>query len=87
MLASRPIVTTDIPGCREAVHDGENGPLVAPRAPQALADALRTLAEDPGRRLAMGRRGRERAVAEFSLDRVVAATLAVYQRLSATAVS
>ncbi|MCC2662784.1 MAG: glycosyl transferase family 1 [Geminicoccaceae bacterium] len=84
---ARPIVTTDIPGCREAVHDRENGLLVAPRAPQALADALRALAEDPGLRLAMGRRGRERAVAEFSLDRVVAATLAVYQRLSATAVS
>lgn len=63
----------------------ENGLLVAPRAPQALADALRALAGDAGLRIAMGRRGRERAVAEFSLDRVVAATLAVYQRLSATA--
>jgi glycosyltransferase involved in cell wall biosynthesis len=82
---ARPIVTTDSPGCREVVRHGENGLLVAPRAPKALADALRALAEDAGRRLEMGRCGRERAVGEFSLDRVVAATLAVYQRLSATA--
>jgi glycosyltransferase involved in cell wall biosynthesis len=82
---ARPIVTTDNPGCREVVRDGENGLLVAPRVPQALADALRELALDPALRIEMGRRGRERAVAEFSLDRVVAATLAVYERLSATA--
>jgi glycosyltransferase involved in cell wall biosynthesis len=81
----RPIVTTDTPGCREVVRHGENGLLVAPRAAKALADALRTLAQDAGLRVEMGRRGRQRAVAEFSLDRVVAATLAVYQRLSAAA--
>ena len=81
----RPIVTTDVPGCREVVRHGENGLLVPPRAAKALADALRTLAQDAGLRIEMGRRGRERAVAEFSLDRVVAATLAVYQRLSAAA--
>ena len=82
---ARPIVTTDIPGCREVVRQGETGFLVEPRTPQALAQALRTLAEDPELRIEMGRRGRERAAAEFSLDRVVAATLAVYQRLSASA--
>ena len=81
----RPIVTTDTPGCREVVEHGQHGLLVPPRAPAALADALRTLARDPELRLEMGRRGRERAVAEFSLDRVVAATLAVYERLSANA--
>jgi glycosyltransferase involved in cell wall biosynthesis len=81
----RPIVTTDTPGCREVVRHEENGLLVAPRAPKALADALRALAENAALRIEMGRRGRERAVAEFSLDRVVAATLAVYERLSATA--
>jgi glycosyltransferase involved in cell wall biosynthesis len=80
----RPIVTTDTPGCREVVDHGDNGLLVPPRAPSALAEALRTLASDPKLRIEMGRRGRERAVAEFSLDRVVAATLAVYERLSAS---
>jgi glycosyltransferase involved in cell wall biosynthesis len=81
----RPIVTTDFPGCREVVAHGVNGLLVPPRAPAALAKALRTLAGDCELRLEMGRRGRERAVAEFSLDRVVAATLAVYERLSINA--
>jgi glycosyltransferase involved in cell wall biosynthesis len=81
----RPIVTTDMPGCREVVRDGDNGLLVPPRAPAPLAEALRKLVDDPARRLAMGRCGRQRAVAEFSLDHVVAATLAVYQRLSTPA--
>jgi glycosyltransferase involved in cell wall biosynthesis len=80
----RPIVTTDTPGCREVVEHGHNGLLVPPRTPTALAAALGTLARDPELRSEMGRRGRERAVAEFSLDRVVGATLAVYRRLSAT---
>jgi glycosyltransferase involved in cell wall biosynthesis len=83
--SGRPIVTTDIPGCREAVEHGVNGLLVPPRAPAVLAEALGTLARDPELRAQMGRRGRARAVAEFSLDRVVAATLAVYERLAAAA--
>lgn len=77
----RPIVTADTPGCREVVCDGANGMLVPPRAPQALADALRQLLLDPARREAMGRRGREIAVAEFSVERVVEATLKVYAGL------
>lgn len=82
---ARPIVTTDTPGCREVVHDGDNGLLVPPRAPAPLAEALRTLAANPGRRLEMGRHGRKRALAEFSLERVVEATLAVYEQLTAAA--
>ncbi len=82
---ARPIVTTDIPGCREVVHDGDNGLLVPPRAPEALAEALRTLVGDPQRRVEMGARGRQRAITEFSLGRVIEATLALYERLSATA--
>jgi glycosyltransferase involved in cell wall biosynthesis len=83
--SGRPIVTTDTPGCREVVEHGDNGLLVPPRTPTALAEALLTLAQDPELRIEMGRQGRERAVAEFSLDRVVAATLEVYERLSAAA--
>jgi glycosyltransferase involved in cell wall biosynthesis len=79
----RPIVTTDMPGCREVVHHGVNGLLVPPRAAAALADALRRLLLDPALREAMGRRGRERAVAEFSVERVVEATLQVYANVDA----
>ena len=45
--ASRPIVTTDVPGCCEVVHDGDNGLLVPPRDADALAEALSRLITDP----------------------------------------
>ena len=43
--AGRPLVATDVPGCREAVVDGENGFLVPARDPAALAEALGKLLE------------------------------------------
>jgi glycosyltransferase involved in cell wall biosynthesis len=76
-----PIVTTDVPGCRDAVRDGENGLLVPPRDAPALATALRTLIEDPALRARLGRRGREIAIEEFSLQRVIGETLEVYGAL------
>lgn len=81
----RPIVTTDMPGCREIVHDGDNGLLVPARDPARLADALATLVADAGLRRRLGARGRERAVAEFAEARVIADTLAIYGRAGAPA--
>lgn len=83
MAAGLPCVTTDVPGCREVVRDGDNGILIPPRNPEALADALTALLRDPEMRKRMGRRGRERVVAEFSEQRVIAETLAVYRRMRA----
>lgn len=77
----RPIVTTDTPGCREVVRHEENGLLVPPRDSAALAAALRRLILSPALRAFLGQRGREIAVAEFGLDRVVEQTLAVYREL------
>jgi glycosyltransferase involved in cell wall biosynthesis len=77
----RPIVTTSMPGCREIVHDGENGILVPPRNSEALAEALRKLISSPERREEMGKRGREIVLEEFSLERVVDDTMAVYDEL------
>jgi glycosyltransferase involved in cell wall biosynthesis len=74
----RPLVTTDHTGCREAVRDGENGFLVPPRDPQALAVALERLIRDPALRARFGRRSRMLAEEQFSIDRVTAATLGVY---------
>jgi glycosyltransferase involved in cell wall biosynthesis len=74
----RAIVTTDVPGCREVVRDGENGLLVPPRDAAALADALRTLIQNPSLRQKMGAHGRQRAVDLFSSERVIAETLTVY---------
>ena len=75
----RAIVTCDVPGCREVVRDGDNGLLVPSRDAASLAAALRRLLQDHALRQRMARRGRERAVEEFSLERVVADTLKVYQ--------
>lgn len=74
----RPIVTCDVQGCREVVRDGDNGLLVPPRDPVALADALERLITDAALRARMGMRGRERALAEFSTGRIVGETLALY---------
>lgn len=77
-----PIVTTDAPGCREIVRDGDNGFLVPVRDAQALALALRGLIENPVLRAEMGLRSREIVLAEFSREQVIAETLAVYRELA-----
>lgn len=76
--AGRPIVTCDMPGCREIVHHGDNGLLVPPRNVEALAEALERLIKDPGLRRRMGTRGRFRAEQEFGLETVIQQTLALY---------
>jgi glycosyltransferase involved in cell wall biosynthesis len=78
--AGRPIVATDVPGCRECVRPGETGLLVPVRDPVALAAAIASLLDDPERRRAMGRAGRALAEREFGVARVVAATLDAYRR-------
>jgi glycosyltransferase involved in cell wall biosynthesis len=79
----RPIVTADVPGCREVVRDGDNGLLVRVRDSVTLTDALRRLLESAALRAAMGRRGRERAEQEFSLAGVIAQTIGVYDEATA----
>lgn len=77
----RPIVTTDVPGCREIVRDGDNGLLVEARNASALADALGKLLAAPELRQQMGQRGRERVLGEFSQERIVAQVLALYREV------
>lgn len=81
--AGRPIVTTDVPGCREVVRDGDNGLLVRAGDAEALADALARLIEKPELRQRMGVRSRVLAEQEFGLDAVVEQTLAVYREATA----
>jgi glycosyltransferase involved in cell wall biosynthesis len=83
----RPIVTTDAPGCREVVREGENGFWVPVRDIKALASALRILVENPALRACMGARGREIAVSEFSREKVIRETLAVYDQPDITGAS
>lgn len=78
--SARPIVTTDVPGCREVVVSGENGFLVSPRNSKALAEALEALAGNRELQKKMGDRGREKAVREFSIKQVVDKTLNIYRK-------
>ena len=76
----RPIVTTDVPGCRDVVQDGVNGLLVPSKDSQALAAALLTLLGNEALRSQMGQAGRRLIVKRFSNQRIQAETLAVYRR-------
>lgn len=79
--SGKPIVTSDVPGCREIVKHEENGLLVAPRDPAALTDALRRLIEDANLRQEMGARGRKLVEAEFSVQQVNKEMLKIYEQL------
>ena len=76
--AARAIITTDIPGCRDVVSNGDNGLLVPPGDSEALALALTRLIRDPALRNEMGLRGRHRVEQSFGLDAVIQKTLAIY---------
>jgi glycosyltransferase involved in cell wall biosynthesis len=78
---AKPIVTTDVPGCREVVIDQYNGFLVPAKDSQKLAGALIKLINDAPLRHKMGALGRERVQAEFSMEKIGQETLRVYQEL------
>lgn len=77
----RAVVTTDVPGCRDAIEPGVTGVLVPVNDASALADAIQMLIEWPERRLGMGRAGRKLAEEAFSIDRIVDQHLAIYEEL------
>lgn len=77
----RPIIATDVPGCREIVQDGENGLLVPAKDFYELANALRQLIDNPSLRIVMGKRGREIVESKFSIEHVVTQTLTLYKEL------
>lgn len=78
--SGRALITSDIPGCREAVCDGENGFLCPPGDAQALYHAMRRFVElPPIRREEMGRAGRVHMEACFNRADVVRRVLAAMQ--------
>src|SRR3990167_3808473 len=77
----RAIVTTDTPGCRDVVRDGENGLLVPVKNVEQLVHALMTLLQNPVLRQTMGRRGRALVEKEYALEVILQQTLAIYQTL------
>ena len=74
--SGRPLITSDIPGCREAVENGVSGYLCPAKDADALYEAMRRFVELPESwRGEMGRRGRERMEQRFSKTAVVAETI------------
>lgn len=77
----RAVVTTDAPGCRDAVKDGETGYIVPIRNTDVLAERICALLGDTQLRARMGQAGRAMVVDNFSTDKVVKATLSLYKKL------
>jgi glycosyltransferase involved in cell wall biosynthesis len=81
MRAGLPVIATDAGGISEEVAHEETGFLVPRGDETALANALQTLRDDPDRRSRMGIAGREKFLREFTLDRLLSETKAVYDSL------
>ena len=79
MMAGLPCVATAVGDVPDAL--GPAGVLVPPEDPDALAAALRELTRDEGRRKALGEAAHARAIERYSLDRMVAETVAVYEEV------
>jgi len=77
----RPIITTDSVGCRDVVEDGLNGFLIPIKDSKALAEKLKILIDNPSMRSIMGRKSREIAECDFSLDGVVEKHINIYREL------
>lgn len=82
MAMGKPVVASDTGGCREAVLDGVTGFLVPPRDPERLAEMTLRLLRDERAAARMGRAGRERVEAEFSLGRMAERFSRLYERLA-----
>lgn len=74
-----PLVTTDVPGCREVVTDGVDGLLVPVKNGEALAHAIARLHDDPLLGSRLGAAAREKALTEFDEQIVIERTISVYR--------
>ncbi|MPQ75470.1 glycosyltransferase family 4 protein [Hydrogenovibrio sp. JE_KL2] len=77
----RAVVTTDVPGCRDAIIPGLTGVLVPVNDAKALDNAISDLIQHPEKRKMMGYAGRKFAEREFTIEKVVAAHIAIYDEL------
>lgn len=77
--AGRAVVTTNLPGCRDAIEANVTGLLCRPRDPEHLAGRIALLLGDASRRRAMGIAGRARAEALFDIRKIVDAHLTLYR--------
>ena len=81
MACGTPVVSTEYDGSRELLEGGNLGPLVPPRDPQRLAEALRSLLTDPLRRERLSRLGRARVERDFDRERNVESVAALFRQI------
>jgi glycosyltransferase involved in cell wall biosynthesis len=81
LAARRPVVATRVGGVPDVVDEGEDGFLVEPGAPAALAERLERLAREPELRERMGERGRARVLDRYAVSRLVDDIDALYREL------
>jgi len=78
----RPLITTDVSGCRDVVTDGVDGLLIPVRDSSALANAIARLQDDQALARRLGEAARAKALAEYDERIIVAQTLAIYEELT-----
>jgi glycosyltransferase involved in cell wall biosynthesis len=79
----KPLIATDVPGCRDVVTNGVNGILVPPRDAAGFAHAIRALLSNPGLSKTMGVAAREAVVRRFSVEHIANETINLYRELLA----
>jgi glycosyltransferase involved in cell wall biosynthesis len=77
----RPVITTDVPGCRDAIYHGKTGMLVPPKNSNALADAIKNLVLQPEECRKMGLAGRAMAEERFDEKIVIEEHFSIYNQL------
>lgn len=80
MALEKPVVATSVGGNVELVEDNATGFLIPAETPQALADAILTLLDNPEQARAMGERGKEKITREFNLERMIRDYETLYEK-------
>ena len=78
---ARAVITTDHPGCRDAIIPNITGLLVPIKNPIKLAEAIQFLIENPIKRIEMGKAGRKFAEQEFCINKIVEEHIKIYEKL------
>lgn len=81
MAIGRPIITTDIPGCKKCVIEGQNGYLVPIKDPEQLSKKIEKLIKDKSLREKMGKNSRILFEKDFTLEKVVSQTFELYEKV------
>ena len=78
----RAVITTDVPGCRDAIEPDKTGILVPIKNAKAIADAIEYLIENPDVRKRMGAAGRVFSEKEFGIKKIVSEHMELYRKLT-----